>query len=350
MKACTVTPGDPTTAGVEEIGEPPDSDGAILVDGLLVGVCGTDIEITQKGYGTPPPGHKRLVLFHESLGRVREAPAGSAVKAGDLVVGIVRRPDPVPCACCAAGEWDFCRNGQYTERGIKAHDGYGSQRWRVDERFAVPVPPALGDLGVLTEPASVVAKAWDQIERIGTRTDCFSPEHVLVTGAGPIGLLAALMGRQRGLEVTVLDRVTDGPKPDLVRELGATYHAGSPDDLPVMPDIVVECTGVGQLVFDLLTRTAPNAITCLAGISSGTRTLETAADAVNKSLVLDNDVVFGSVNANRRHYDLAVDSLARADRDWLARLVTRRVPMADWPTAFDRAADDVKVVVDLQAG
>ena len=350
MKACMVTPGDPGSAGVEEIGEPPESDGAILVDGLLVGVCGTDVEITEKGYGVPPPGHKRLVLFHESLGRVREAPPGAGVKAGDLVVGIVRRPDPVPCACCAAGEWDFCRNGQFTERGIKAHDGYGSQRWRVDDRFAVPVPAALGDLGVLTEPASVVAKAWDQIERIGARTDCFAPEHVLVTGAGPIGLLAALMGRQRGYEVTVLDRVTDGPKPELVSALGATYSSGSVERLPVAPDVVIECTGVGQLVFDVLTHTAPNAITCLAGISSGTRTLEAAADAINKALVLDNDVVFGSVNANRRHYELAVQALAGADRDWLARLITRRVPMGQWPSAFQRGDDDVKVVVDLQAG
>ena len=79
MKACMVSPGDPTTAGVEDIGEPPEADGAILVDGLLVGVCGTDVEITQKGYGTPPPGHKRLVLFHESLGRVREAPADAEI-------------------------------------------------------------------------------------------------------------------------------------------------------------------------------------------------------------------------------------------------------------------------------
>jgi len=349
MKACMVTPGDPSTAAVEEIGEPPETDGAILVEGMLVGICGTDVEITEKGYGVPPPGHKRLVLFHESLGRVLEAPATASVKAGDLVVGIVRRPDPVPCACCAAGEWDFCRNGQYTERGIKAHDGYGSQRWRVDEQFAVPVPAELGDLGVLTEPASVVAKAWDQIERIGARA-CFAPEHVLVTGAGPIGLLAALMGRQRGLEVTVLDRVTDGLKPELVRELGADYHSGALDGLTCRPDIVIECTGVGQLVFDLLTRTAPNAITCLAGISSGTRTLETAADAVNKSMVLDNDVVFGSVNANRRHYDAAVAALARADHAWLAQLVTRRVPMGEWPKALERGSDDVKVVVDLQAG
>jgi glucose 1-dehydrogenase len=349
MKAAMVTPGDPSTARVEEIGEPGDDDGAILVEGLLVGVCGTDVEITEKGYGVPPPGHKRLVLFHESLGRVIDAPPGAAVAPGDLVVGIVRRPDPVPCACCAAGEWDFCRNGQFTERGIKERDGYGCERWRVDEQFAVPVPADLGDLGVLTEPASVVAKAWDQIERIGARA-CFAPEHVLVTGAGPIGLLAALMGRQRGFEVTVVERVTDGCKPALVRDLGADYHSGPIDDLACRPDVVIECTGVGQLVFDLLTRTAPNAITCLTGISSGTRTLQTAADAVNKSLVLDNDVVVGSVNANRRHYDLAVAALARADRDWLARLVTRRVPMSQWPSALERGPDDVKVVVDLQAG
>ena len=349
MLACMVTPGDMSTAGVEEIGEPPESDGDVVVDGLLVGVCGTDIEIAREGYGEPPPGHQRLVLFHESLGRVTSAPDASGLRPGDLVVGVVRRPDPVPCACCAQGEWDFCRNGLFTERGIKQHDGYGSRRWRVPPEFAVSIPAALGDLGVLTEPASVVAKAWDQVERIGARS-CFTPEHVLVTGAGPIGLLAALMGVQRGLKVTVVDRVTDGPKPQVVRDLGADYHAGSVDDLPCRPDVVIECTGVGQLVFDVLTSTAPNAITCLTGISSGTRTLEAAADAINKTLVLCNDVVVGSVNANRRHYELAVEALAKADPEWLARLVTRRVPMARWPEALARQDDDVKVVVDLQSG
>lgn len=349
MKACTVAPGDPSTAGVEDIADPPATDGDVVVDGLLVGVCGTDVEITQKGYGEPPPGHRRLVLFHESLGRVVSAPAGAGLSAGDLVVGIVRRPDPVPCPCCARGEWDFCLNGEFTERGIKRRDGYGSQRWRVETDFAVPVPAELGDLGVLTEPASVVAKAWDQVERIGARS-CFAPAHVLVTGAGPIGLLAALMAVQRGLEVTVMDRVSDGPKPGLVRDLGAAYHCGSVQDLACRPDVVIECTGIGQLVFDLLTITAPNAITCLTGISSGVRTLETEADAINKSLVLDNDVVVGSVNANRRHYELAVEALTRADRGWLGRLLTRRVPLGTWPAALQRANDDVKVVVDLQDG
>jgi threonine dehydrogenase-like Zn-dependent dehydrogenase len=343
-----VAPGRPDTARVEEIAEPGPDDGDVVVEGLLVGVCGTDVEIVEKGYGEPPPGHERLVLFHESLGRVVEAPPGSGLATGDLVAGIVRRPDPVPCRCCAVGQWDFCLNGQYTERGIKQHDGYGSQRWRVPTEFAVKVDPALGDLGVLAEPSSVVAKAWDQVERIGARA-CFGPQHVLVTGAGPIGLLAALMGVQRGLDVHVLDRVTEGPKPDLVRALGASYHSGGVDALPCAPDVVIECTGVGQLVFDVLTRTAPNAITVLAGISSGTRRITAEADAINKELVLDNDVVVGTVNANRSHWDAAVAALAAADHDWLARLVTRRVPMDRWPDALQKQADDVKVVVDLQA-
>lgn len=346
MQACTVIPGHLDSATVGELPDPSPAEGEVLAEGLLVGVCGTDVEIAKEGYGVPPAGRDRLVLFHESLGRVLEAPAESGLAAGDLVVGIVRRPDPVPCSCCAQGFWDFCRNGRYTERGIKGLDGYGAQRWRVPAGFAVRLDPALGDLGVLLEPTSVVAKAWDQIERIGARS-CFDPKLVLVTGAGPIGLLAAMIGVQKGLEVHVVDQVTGGPKPDLVGGLGATYH----DDLAGFrgsPDIVVECTGVGALVFQVMQGTAPNAITCLTGISSGTRTLGVAADAINKELVLDNDVVFGSVNAGRAHYEQAADYLAKADRAWLARLVNRRVPMTDWPAALERNPDDVKVVVDLR--
>jgi threonine dehydrogenase-like Zn-dependent dehydrogenase len=346
VKACTVVPGQLASARVDEVADPPEQDGEILVEGLYVGVCGTDMEITEKGYGQPPPGRDRLTLFHESLGRVLDAPAGSGFARGDLVAGIVRRPDPVPCPCCAQDQWDFCRNGQYTERGIKGHDGYGSTRWRVPPKFAVKLDPQLDRLGVLLEPTSVVAKAWDQTERIGARA-CFVPQHVLVTGAGPIGLLAALIGVQKNLDVHVFDRVTDGPKPGLVADLGATYHA-SLDSLTVAPDIVIEATGIGSLVFDLVQRTGPDAIVCLTGISSGTRSIAAELDAVNKEIVLRNEVVFGSVNAGRRHYEQAADALRRADRGWLSRLISRTVPMASWPQVFDRQPDDVKVVVDLQ--
>jgi threonine dehydrogenase-like Zn-dependent dehydrogenase len=347
MKACTVKPGDISTASVEEIPDPPESDGEVLVEGLYVGICGTDVEISVDGYGEPPAGHERLVLFHESLGRVLDAPADSGLAKGDLVAGVVRRPDPVPCEPCSKDQWDFCRNGQFTERGIKGHDGYGSQRWRVAPKFAIKLDASLDRLGVLLEPTSVVAKAWDQVDKIGTRS-VFTPERVLVTGAGPIGMLAALIGRQRGLDVTVFDRVTDGPKPGMVRDLGATYLT-SLDDLSGPPDIVIEATGIGQVVFDVIGRTAPDAIVCLTGISSGTRTVEVATDAINKTMVLSNEVMFGSVNAGLVNYTQAADALSKADKGWLAKLITRTVPMAQWPKALQREPGDIKVVVDLQA-
>jgi threonine dehydrogenase-like Zn-dependent dehydrogenase len=347
VKACTVKPGDVSTAGVEEIPEPPEADGEVLVEGLYVGICGTDVEISVDGYGEPPAGHQRLVLFHESLGRVMDAPTGSGLAKGDLVAGVVRRPDPVPCEPCGKDQWDFCRNGQFTERGIKGHDGYGSQRWRVAPKFAVKLDASLDRLGVLLEPTSVVAKAWDQVDKIGARS-VVTPQRVLVTGAGPIGLLAAMIGRQRGLDVTVFDRVTDGPKPGMVADLGATYVT-SLDKLADLPDIVIEATGIGQVVFDVIGRTAPDAIVCLTGISSGTRTVEVATDAVNKEMVLSNEVVFGSVNAGLANYTQAADALAKADHGWLAQLITRTVPMDEWPKALEREPGDIKVVVDLQA-
>lgn len=346
MKAMTVVPGKLDSAKVEEVAEPPVEEGSIVVDGLLVGICGTDVEIAKEGYGWAPPGRDRLVLFHESLGRVREAPAGSGFGQGDLVVGIVRRPDPVPCKPCGHGQWDFCRNGRYTERGIKERDGYGSERWRIEPEFAVKLDPALGDLGVLLEPTSVVAKAWDQVDVALSRV-YGEPERVLVTGAGPIGLLAAMIGVQRGLDVHVLDRVTDGPKPAIVADLGATYHSEPVHELDLHPDVVIEATGVGQVVFDAMSACSPNAVVVLTGISSGTRTVEASLDAVNKTMVMTNEAVIGSVNAARKHYELAAAALAKADRDWLGRLVSRRVPMERWWDGLERRQDDVKVVVEI---
>src|SRR5580658_8095501 len=215
MKALTVIPLKAGTAELSDIDEPPLADGPVLVETLAVGICGTDLEILSGAYGWAPPGQERLVLGHESLGRVLEAPAGGDLAAGDLVVGIVRRPDPVPCANCAVLEWDFCRNGQYTERGIKQRNGYCSERYRIEPDFVVKVDPTLGTLGVLLEPTSVVAKAWEEVDRIGGRAH-WAPTRAVVTGAGPIGLLAALIAVQRGMEVHVLDQVTAGPKPDLV--------------------------------------------------------------------------------------------------------------------------------------
>lgn len=346
MKAITVEPKQPGTARLEDIPEPDPQGGSVLVEAIAVGVCGTDTEIVDGKYGWAPRGKKRLVLGHESLGRVVDPGPGGVLKEGDLVVGIVRRPDPVPCPNCAVGEWDMCRNGQYTERGIKEIDGFMSERWRIEPEYAMKVDPSLGLLGVLLEPTTVVTKAWEQVIAVGMRA-FWEPQTVLVTGAGPIGLLAALIGAQRGFEVHVLDRVESGPKPELVRALGATYHSGAVADIGFQPDVIVECTGVGQVIGDSIKAVAPGGVVCLTGVGSGGRTVGLSTADVASNVVLHNNVVVGSVNANKRHWYKAGQVLARADRAWLVRLITRRERPENFAQALQRSADDIKVVVQF---
>jgi threonine dehydrogenase-like Zn-dependent dehydrogenase len=347
MRAMTIVPGKADSAFLGEVGEPPESDGSVLVEGLLVGICGTDVELGSGLFGSGPPGADQLVMGHESLGRVVEAPTGSGFATGDLIAGIVRRPDPEPCPACARGEWDFCRNGRYTERGIKDADGYGAERWRVDPYFGVPVPASLGDLGVLVEPASVLTKAWDQVDQVAARA-WSAPDHVLVTGAGPIGLLAALIATQRGYTVHVLDRAAEGPKSQLVKDLGGEYLMDLAQ-LQVVPDVVIEATGAGRLVADCAKRLGPGGVLCLTGIAPSTAAIDVQMDALTRQLVVRNGVLVGSVNAAKRHYADAVDVLQAADRAWLERLITRTVPLSDWPSALAKEPDDIKVVVDLRS-
>ena len=351
MQALTVTPRRPGTVSVSNLAEPVRADGELLVDGVAIGLCGTDREIAAGLYGWTPPESPYLVIGHESLGRVRQAPPASSFAPGDLVVGVVRRPDPEPCGACARGEFDMCRNGRYRERGIKELHGYGSQRWTVEEEFAVALDPSLERVGVLVEPTSVVAKAWEQVDLIGGRS-WFEPKRVLVTGAGPIGLLAALIGVQRGLDTHVLDRVSDGPKPRLVRSLGATYHNRDIASVAreLQPDIVIEATGAAPVVSAVLRNTTAYGITCLTGVSSHGRRLSVDIGAVNREIVLDNDVVVGSVNAGLRHYRQATEILAKADRCWLSAMITKRVGIDRVCEAFRPHPEDVKVVVDLEDG
>jgi threonine dehydrogenase-like Zn-dependent dehydrogenase len=238
----------------------------------------------------------------------------------------------------------MCRNGLYVERGIKGLHGFASERYRIEPAFAVRVDAALAELGVLLEPTSVVAKAWEHVERIGARA-CFRPQRALVTGAGPIGLLAALLGVERGLDVCVLDRATEGPKPALAAALGAGYRTDSVAEACAGVDVVLECTGAPPLILSAITHAAPNAIVCLTGVSSRGTTRPVDVGGLNRDLVLENNVVFGSVNANRRHYEAAARALAAADRHWLAGLVTERVPLARWADALAPSSDDVKCVI-----
>jgi threonine dehydrogenase-like Zn-dependent dehydrogenase len=341
MRAITLEPGKPDSHRLDDIAEPTEKDGALLVRSLAVGVCGTDRELIQGLYGSACPGKERLVLGHESLGRVISAPAGSGFAVGDMVVGIVRHPDPVPCMNCALGEWDMCRNGRFTERGIKQADGFCAERWRTDPGFAVKVTPVIGLAGVLLEPASVLAKAWEHIERIGRRSR-WAPRRVLVTGAGPVGLMAAMMGVQHELEVHVMDHNKSGPKPALVEELGATYHTRFP---ALEFDIAIECTGSPGVIVQVVSSSAPGSIVCLTGLGGGEHAASLDVGKLNRAMVLENRVVFGTVNANLRHYHDAAEALARAKRSWLESIITRRVPLSSWHEAYEKRDGDVKTVL-----
>src|SRR5437868_651229 len=292
MRAVTLEPGKPRSQRLQDIAEPPEAQGSILVRSLALGICGTDRELIDGRYGEAAAGHERLVIGHESLGRVIEAPADSGFRTGDLVVGIVRHPDPVPCVNCALGEWDMCRNGRYTERGIKQADGFAAERWRNKPEFTIKVNPALGLAAVLLEPASILAKAWEHIERIGRRAR-WAPRLVLVTGAGPVGLMAALMGVQRGLEVHVLDRNDTGPKPRLIRELGGKHHVKHPG---IEFDIVIECTGAPNVIAQAVAGSSPGGIVCLTGLGGKQHVASFDIATLNQSLVLENRLVLGPVN------------------------------------------------------
>lgn len=346
MRAITVIPGQRGSVALTEMPEPSADDGPILVGTQAIGICGTDLEIINGDYGWAPPGQERLVIGHESLGEVIEAPPGTGFSPGDVVVGIVRRPDPGPCPACAAGDWDMCTNGGYTERGIKARHGYASERYRIRPEYLVAVDPGLGTLGVLLEPATVVAKAWDHIEKIGNRAT-WAPETALITGAGPIGLLAALLSVQRGYRTYVLDMVTEGRKPDMVRRLGATYLQRENLGDAVHADIVIECTGYVQMLLEAVPQRARNRIICLTGVSAAGAASTVDAGLMNRNMVLQNSALFGSVNANRHHYELAAKALAQADPGWLSGLLTRRVPLSEWADAYNRQPDDIKTVLDF---
>jgi threonine dehydrogenase-like Zn-dependent dehydrogenase len=341
MRAITIVPGTKGSLKLDDMPEPVRREGQVLVQTIAVGVCGTDRELIEGIYGAAPEGADRLVLGHESLGRVVEAPSGSAFAKGDMVVGIVRHPDPEPCVNCAVGEWDMCRNGRYTEHGIKGLHGFASQFFTIEEKMLVKVDKDLGSAGVLLEPATVLAKAWEHIERIGRRAK-WAPRRVLVTGAGPVGLMAALMGVQRGLEVHLQDHNREGVKPALAAKIGAAYHIEPP---ALEFDVVIECTGAPEVIGRILAASTPDRVVCLTGLSPGSHAEGLPIAPFNQAMVLGNQVVFGSVNANHRHYEAAARALAGAEKTFLENMLTRKVPMARWHEAYDRRKGDVKTVL-----
>ena len=358
VRAVLVTPGADDPVRLADVDEPDASAGLVLAETLEVGVCGTDAQVVSGAIGRLPEGHRAIVLGHEGLGRVLSAPEAAPVAEGDLVSALVRRPDPVPCDPCGAGSPDLCENGRYTEHGITALDGFLRERWDAWADRVVRVPEELRDVGVLTEPTSVVAKALRVARRVRGE-DPWEVRRAVVLGAGPVGLLATALLRLDGVEVATVDLVEPGtPRAAAVDALGAEYVRGDVEPLDDLvgrvgaPDLVLEATGVPSLVVDAVRAVGRNGVVALVGTHGADGALQVPVGAVNDALVDGNRVVIGSVNAHRRDALRAVAALGAAVDRWPGVLEgwLRRVPLDDVVDALDvDPSREVKKVVTLSS-
>jgi len=357
MRAVAVTPKQPGSARQVELPMPTIARGTALMRVLEVGIDGTDTEINQGLYGEPPPGANFLVIGHEALSLVEGVGDGvSGFTRGDLVVSTVRRPDT--CPNCQAGESDMCLFGTYTERGIKGAHGYMGEYYSETPAFMVKIPPALRPFAVLLEPLSIVEKATFQAWKIQERM-VWQPARAVVLGAGPIGMLGTILLRLRGLEVHVYAKSPpDSLQGRILTELGATYQSvadhpvtGIKDELGQI-DFILEGTGDSAVAFEAMAQLGTNGVLCLTGVSAGNRSIEIPADVINLQMVLGNRVTFGSVNANRRYFEMGLEHFQQAEQTWpgiFERLITRRVPFGDFLSALDRRPEDIKTLLTIAA-
>jgi threonine dehydrogenase-like Zn-dependent dehydrogenase len=367
MKAVAVWP-ERRQVSVEEPTPPViDSPTSVRLRVLDVGICGTDAEICRFDYGgTPPPGEDHLVVGHEALGKVIEAgPAVSRLSPGDLVVPMVRRPcSRRDCSACRAGYPDFCETGAYTERGIVGAHGFLAEEVVEEERYLVRLAPELREIGVLTEPLTIAEKALRQFLEVrrrmpwlrqATDSELFSGRTALVLGAGPVGLLGCMLLRLRGLRVTLYSRgPAGGRRARLVEELGGTYLSSG--DVPTSAlaervgsiDLVYEAAGASQLAFDALEQLGPNGIFIFTGVPGRKHRIQVAGDAIMRRLVLRNQTVLGTVNADRTDFESAARDLGEIRKAWpgaLESLITGRHPMG----RFCELAGDGSEIKDVIA-
>jgi glucose 1-dehydrogenase len=345
MRAIVVSPPTPG-ARLTEVPTPTPGEGEVAVRVLECGVCGTDRDIVQGLYGTAPEGATQLVLGHENLGVVDAVGSGVPGWAtGELVVATVRRGCGI-CRFCLTNQSDFCETGKFTERGIGGRDGYLSERYVEVPEYLVRIPSRLRRVAVLLEPMSVVEKAVFEGRRVLSRRGP-TPGHpappggrALVAGTGAIGMLAAFLLRSEGYEVTAIDRHgPDTPAGKLLERIGATHvdaSAGVRSLGGARFELVLEATGSAGLDLDLPGVLAPNGALVLTGIpAAGRGPVSVDAGTVLRNLVLSNQAVVGSVNANRRYFEAGRRHFARFRRLWgdaLAGLITERAP---WDQ-FDR--------------
>ncbi len=365
MKAISIKPG---TTSIQFVDRPEPKISApdeVKVKVIRVGICGTDREEASGGRSLAPAGAGDLVMGHEMFGKVTDVGAAvTRVRPGDYVVFTVRRGCG-KCLPCLMNRSDMCLTGDYHERGIWGLDGYQTEFVVDKEQYAVRVPPELESVGVLTEPTSVAEKAIDEAVRVqaarlpeaGATPDWLNGKKCLVAGLGPIGLLAAVALRLRGADVYGMDIVDEGSvRPKWLEKIGGKYvdarkvPAGKLADAFVPMDLVFDATGVAPVEFNLLDALGMNGVYVLTGVPGGDRPLQIDGADLIRRLVLKNQVMVGSVNAARDHFQMAVDDLQHAKLLWgdhLDKLVTNRHRFDDFASAFQHhGVEEIKAVIE----
>src|SRR3712207_3296228 len=364
MKAVAVFPGKPDSMHLADLPEPsvedvPDGRG-VLVEVLRVGVDGTDAEINAGEYGAAPEGYDFLVTGHESFGRVLEVgPNVRDLRPDDHVTATVRRPGD--SIYDRIGAYDMTTDETYYERGINLLHGFLTERYVDDPEYMVKVPAALKEIGVLMEPVSIIEKGVEQAYETQRRLGIWRPIRAAVVGAGSLGLLATLVLRLRGLEVTTLDR-KDPPtlNSELVEALDARYQSTNELPLPQAAeqygpfDLVFEATGASSVAFEGMEALGKNGVLVLTGISGGDQEIEVPGDRILTGFVLGNKVAVGTVNANRGHFERGVQDVALAEArypGWLERLLTHPVQgldgYAEMMHLLNEEEDTIKVFVEV---
>jgi glucose 1-dehydrogenase len=330
MQALVTRPGEAHSTRVDEV-PAPTGDG-VLLRVLEVGVCGTDREISEGLFGKAASEGAELVLGHELLAVVERDAHGFA--HGDLVTATVRRSCR-RCVSCEEGSPDSCLTGDYSERGITRLDGFARELVVEDPAQVIAVPATLGRLGVLAEPTSVCARAIRHSLAIGGRQP-WQLERALVIGAGAVGMLSTLLLRLEGIEVWTASLE---PSNDFVDAVGAHYVATGSVALDELGgfDLVIEAAGNAQLMADALGLLRRSGVACLLGIDPRKQTVGIDGPTLALDTILENRVLFGSVNSRREDWLAGVAALDEARTRWpeaLEAFVGLRVPLDRFNEAF----------------
>jgi glucose 1-dehydrogenase len=343
VQALVTQPGHPHTTHIEDVPAVEAREGEVLVRTLEVGVCGTDREISEGLFGIAPEGEQLLVLGHEALAVVERD--GYGFTRGQLVTATVRRSCG-HCLACAEDSPDSCLTGDYSERGITRLHGYARELVAEDPEQLVAIPKSLGRVGVLAEPTSICERALRHARAIGGRQP-WQLERALVIGAGAIGLLMTYLLRLADVEVWTASLE---PANELVEQSGARYVSTHDDELSELGkfDLVIEAAGNAQLMAQTLGLLRRSGVACLLGIDPRVQTVELDGPVLGVDTILENRVLFGSVNAHRQDWLAAVADLDLARERWpeaLDQFVTLRIPLDRFQEAFEHRGGKATLVL-----